>query len=246
MPDAEPTDDEIAAMIAAESAPSPAPAGHFSYYDWLVTLTNYDLLQIFAGTGAGKTKVALLFANRIAVEGRKVLYLDSERNLDQATIDAAPFNYEYIASMDDLFKRVQRFRREEWDVIIIDSPTIFITEMWFGRRQDEHGKLLQELQAIYGALKRHCHNKRACSIITGQPTSTMVENVRDVMGDKAAFFVKECIYIEYDQNPEGGAIKRQMIFQKSRNHAPLTPICELVIDENGAHLDEGKLAAVLG
>jgi len=80
--------------------------------DLIARYTGNDVIEVFGNTGSGKSKFAMTAAREAIAAGKKVFYLDTERNLTQADIrDLKGCEYKYTPGIEEIEKIVQDLPR---------------------------------------------------------------------------------------------------------------------------------------
>jgi hypothetical protein len=254
-----PTDEELMNALETEAPPNPVPTppaapkkkdGQFSMWEFLSKVIGYGNCEIFGDTGSGKTKTCIQIALDCSSEGKKVLYVDTEGNLNSGNIDIikqAKIDYRCIADGKDLY-RLKKDTIIPYDLIIIDSATLTITGTWAEQKSNEHGDTLQRFQGMMYKFMVECLiSKKHIVIITGQPTSTMMQSVPTIgpMGDKVNFMIKEIYYVRAPRDPNGFVTSRTMVAWRCRSFQDGTIITKITTKQFGADLDKDIMADLL-
>lgn len=157
-----------------------------------------DILEIFGDSGACKTKLAVLLALEGKRDGKKVRFVDTERNLRKAEIQALGDSYQYLPSISDIDGFCKNLPKEP-EVIIIDSVGYPLLTEWARLTSEKKGEVLTKLIAWKGELKDWAINGNKLVIITNQPDSDFMKGkdyINRPFGDKARFASKEIWVIE--------------------------------------------------
>ncbi len=201
-------EDDLAALeeMMAEESETPAPTTGDGPYGKFYNLGAGGVVNLFGDTGVGKTKMAIQVAIDAAKRGFVAVYADLEGNIHRSVIDEmvnAGVTYLHETQLSKVRKTM---RRDEFDLLVVDSVTHHITGMWFETNQHEHGRLLQEVQNFVFLLREKARDRNALAIIISQPVSDFGGRSLAPMGDKMGFFCKETYYLEQgvDNDPSKG------------------------------------------
>ena len=152
-----------------------------------------DVLEVFGDTGSGKSKFALTVAREAIAAGKKVYYLDTERNLTDADIKSLKgCEYKYTPVIEEIDKLVQKL--PQVDVVIIDSIGFPVLTSYARLSVKQKGDALLKLIAIFGDLKKWAYLNNGIAIVTNQPESEFNKEPGHVLrpfGDKSQFAAKE-------------------------------------------------------
>lgn len=157
-----------------------------------------DILEIFGDSGACKTKLAVLLALEGKRDGKKVRFVDTERNLRKAEIASLGDSYQYLPGINDLDNFCKKLPQEP-EIIIIDSVGYPILTEWARMKSEDKGNALTKLIAWKGDLKDWAINNNKLAIITNQPDSDFMKGkdyINRPFGDKARFASKEIWVLE--------------------------------------------------
>ncbi len=230
---------ELEAEAAAQAPPPPTPSPRAeppaipsgSAYALFRGLTGNDILGIFADTGAGKSKIVSTLALEAARAGQKVLFWDLEGNLHPSLLKAfreAGIDYRRVKRLSEVYRNL----KDKADLMVVDSATLQITGRWFFEGQNERGKILQEVQGLYQVVKDWCETKGGMAIIVSQPVSEFGGRGLGPMGDKARFFIKEELYLDYERE-EMTVKRRDLRVFKSRVLPEGTMVCTVKTTATG-------------
>ena len=209
-------EDDFAALEAlmADDSETPAPKMGNGPFGMFYNIGAGGVVNLFGDTGVGKTKMAIQVSIDAAKRGFTAVYADLEGNIHQSVVDSmVEAGVTYIHELR-LGKVRKALRREEFDILIVDSVTHHITGMWYETNQHEHGRLLQEVQNFVFWLREKARERNALAIIISQPVSDFGGRSLSPMGDKMGFFCKETYYLEQPNEKEPS--KGQMTVFKSR------------------------------
>ena len=152
-----------------------------------------DVMQIFGNTGAGKSKFGLEAARQATTAGKKVYYLDTERNLtDEDVASLTGCTYKYTPVLDEIDKLVQNLPAV--DVVILDSIGFPVLTTYARLSMKQKGDALLQLIAIFGDLKTWAYKNNGVAIVTNQPESEFNKEKGHIFrpfGDKSQFACKE-------------------------------------------------------
>lgn len=152
-----------------------------------------DVLEVFGDTGSGKSKFALAVAKEAIASGKKVYYLDTERNLtpdDIASLKGCEYKYTpMIEEIDSICQKLPNV-----DVVIIDSIGFPVLTTFARMKVKQKGDALLRLIAIFGDLKQWAYKNNGVAIVTNQPESEFNKDPNHILrpfGDKSQFAAKE-------------------------------------------------------
>jgi len=129
-----------------------------------------DVLQVFGDTGAGKSKFCLETAREAIAAGKKVYYLDTERNLtDEDVASLSGCTYKYTPILNEIDEIVQKLPAV--DVVILDSIGFPVLTKYARLSMKQKGDALLQLIAIFGDLKTWAYINNGVAIVTNQPES---------------------------------------------------------------------------
>lgn len=152
-----------------------------------------DVLEVFGDTGTGKSRFALTVAKEAIAAGKKVYYLDTERNLTKADIASLKgCEYKYTPVIEEIDQLVRKLPAV--DVVIIDSIGFPVLTSYARLSMKQKGDALLKLIAIFGDLKKWAYLNNGVAIVTNQPESEFNKEPGHVLrpfGDKSQFAAKE-------------------------------------------------------
>ncbi len=179
-------------VVTQEDKPIEAPAKS-SILDLIRGYVGNDVLEVFGDTGSGKSKFALTVAREAIEAGKRVYYLDTERNLTDADIKSLKgCEYKYTPVIEEIDKLVQKLPAV--DVVIIDSIGFPVLTSYARLSVKQKGDALLKLIAIFGDLKKWAYLNNGVAIVTNQPESEFNKSPDHVLrpfGDKSQFAAKE-------------------------------------------------------
>ena len=164
-------------------------------YRTVLSIVGHDVLELFGDTGTGKTTFAFALAIGALQEGKKVIYIDTERNIDEHLINRLKvlgLEYHYFTSISDVLNFLNN--RPKADVYILDSIGMPALRHFAKANAKEKGDMLLKAIAISGLLKDLSRENNALVLITNQPESEFGKGVgvdRAPFGDKHVFDIKE-------------------------------------------------------
>ena len=182
--------------VLAVSEPSQACAPTENKGNILDLIQKYvgnDVLQVFGDTGAGKSKFCFEVAMQAIATGKKVYYLDTERNLTDADVaHLKGCDYHYTPVLDEIDKIVQNLPAV--DVVILDSIGFPVLTTYARLSMKQKGDALLKLIAIFGDLKTWAYKNNGVAVVTNQPESEFNKEKGHIFrpfGDKSQFACKE-------------------------------------------------------
>jgi RecA/RadA recombinase len=224
--------------VEKPSQPSPA-AGKKStpLLDLIHGYVGNDVLEVFGDTGSGKSKFALAVAREAIAAGKKVYYLDTERNLTPADIAGMKgCEYKYTPVIEEIDKLTQNLPAA--DVVIIDSIGFPVLTAFARMDTKKKGDALLKLIAIFGDLKKWAYAHNGVAIVTNQPESEFnkaQDHVLRPFGDKSQFAAKEIWKTEImDRKPAYTNIRISAFRSRSVGHR--TKIADMKITGNGVEV----------
>ena len=211
---------------------SPNPPG-----DILGLIEKYvgnDVLEVFGDTGSGKSKFALETARQAVAAGKKVFFLDTEKNLTEA--DIASLNgcqYKYTPVLSEIADIVANLPAV--DVVILDSIGFPVLTTYARLSTKQKGDALLELIAIFGDLKTWAYKNNGVAIVTNQPESEFNKKPDHVLrpfGDKSQFAAKEIWKTEFIQRAPN-LTKSKIVAFRSRSVGQRKQIAIMEITSQG-------------
>ena len=196
-----------------------------------------DVLEVFGDTGSGKSKFAMAVAKEAIASGKKVFYLDTERNLTETDIkDLKGCEYKYTPIIDEIDRIVQKLPKV--DVVIIDSIGFPVLTAYARMSMKQKGDALLKLIAIFGDLKVWAYLNNGVVLVTNQPESEFNKAPNHVLrpfGDKSQFAAKEIWKTEImDRKPAYTNIHISAFRSRSVGHR--TKIADMKISSSGVEL----------
>jgi RecA/RadA recombinase len=205
--------------------------------DMISSYVGNDVLEIFGDTGSGKSKFVLEVAREALVTGKKVFYLDTERNLTKTDVEGLKgCQYRYTPVMDEIDSIAQNLPKV--DVVIIDSIGFPILTTFARMSVKQKGDALLKLIAIFGDLKTWAYKNNGVVIVTNQPESDFNKDKGHVIrpfGDKSQFAAKEIWKTEFvSRRPD--CTKTRINAFRSRSVGHGTRIADMEINSEGVEV----------
>ncbi len=169
-------------------------------FDFIKNIVGSDVLEVFGDTGTGKSKFVHALALEAINSGKKVFFLDTERNLSSADISKLNGTYKYTPVFEEIKKITQNLPAV--DLVIIDSVGLPILTKFARMSMKEKGNALLDLIALMGDLKEWAYRHNGMAVVTNQPESEFAKPEgyeRKPFGDKSCFATKEIWHIASTQ-----------------------------------------------
>lgn len=237
--DTESLSNDDPAKVTAEMVNAPqvlTPTGN-TLLDLLQQYVGDDVMQVFGDTGTGKSKFALEVAREAIAAGKKVYYLDTERNLtteDIASLQGC--DYKYTPVLDEIDKIVQNLPAV--DVVILDSIGFPVLTSYARLSMKQKGDALLKLIAIFGDLKIWAYRNNGVAVVTNQPESEFGKDKGHIFrpfGDKSQFACKEIWKTEFEhRSPNETRVSIKSF--RSRSMGQRTKIASLKITDAGVEV----------
>jgi hypothetical protein len=196
-----------------------------------------DVLEVFGDTGSGKSKFTMAVAKEVIASGKKVFYLDTERNLTETDIAGLKgCEYKYTPVIEEIDSVCQKL--PSVDVVIVDSIGFPILTSYARLSVKQKGDALLKLIAIFGDLKSWAYRNNGIVIVTNQPESEFnkaPDHVLRPFGDKSQFAAKEIWKTEIVERKPAYTNIRISAF-RSRSVGYRTRIADMRISANGVEL----------
>ena len=205
--------------------------------DLLQQYVGDDVMQVFGDTGTGKSKFALEVAREAIAAGKKVYYLDTERNLTTEDIDSLKgCEYKYTPVLDEIDKIVQNLPAV--DVVILDSIGFPVLTSYARLSMKQKGDALLKLIAIFGDLKIWAYRNNGVAVVTNQPESEFGKEKGHIFrpfGDKSQFACKEIWKTEFEhRSPNETRVSIKSF--RSRSMGQRSKIASLKITDAGVEV----------
>lgn len=210
-------------------------------YNLMLEIAGHDVVEIFGPSGSGKTSSALLVAGEALKQGKRVIYIDTEMNLDEnhvASLQEAGLEYYYMTDVGEILEFLRR--DPQFDVFILDSLGMPILRKFAMANAKERGEMLLKAIAISGKLKELSKRNHALVLITNQPESEFGKSVSQTalapFGDKHIFDIKEIWRSTIRARGVGSPTIISVWAWRSRKFAYGTEIYKLAITDSGIKL----------
>ena len=225
-----------AEMVTVGSTQALTPTGN-TLLDLLQQYVGDDVMQVFGDTGTGKSKFALEVAREAIAAGKKVYYLDTERNLTTEDIDSLKgCEYKYTPVLDEIDKIVQKLPAV--DVVILDSIGFPVLTSYARLSMKQKGDALLKLIAIFGDLKIWAYRNNGVAVVTNQPESEFGKEKGHIFrpfGDKSQFACKEIWKTEFEhRSPTETKVSIKSF--RSRSMGQRSKIASLKITDAGVEV----------
>jgi RecA/RadA recombinase len=162
-------------------------------YEKLLAFIGFDVVELFGGSGTGKSSFVYAVALDALKLGKKVYFLDAERNLN---VDETPAGMTYYYTPD--YNMILNYARNlpKADLYVLDSLGMSVLPMYAEAPMDQQGKMLLKAVSLMEYFKLATYRHNALALITNQPVSAfgktgVAEEDLRPWGDKAIFLVKE-------------------------------------------------------
>ena len=161
-------------------------------YEKVINIVGFDIFQVFGESGTCKTTFALELAKSAIKQGKKVVYIDTERNVTDI-----PNGIEYYYAPE--IEKISDFLRNppKADVYILDSVGFALVGEIAEKGRKHIQDLIQKVQAWAYILKKMTYRHKALALLVNQPKSTYRAgenvNIEEVppVGGKLIFGTKE-------------------------------------------------------
>ena len=228
--------DHVNVPAAPDATRALTPTGN-TLLDLLQQYVGDDVMQVFGDTGTCKSKFALEVAREAIAAGKKVYYLDTERNL--TTEDIASLKgceYKYTPVLDEIDKIVQNLPAV--DVVILDSIGFPVLTSYARLSMKQKGDALLKLIAIFGDLKIWAYRNNGVAVVTNQPESEFNKEKGHIFrpfGDKSQFACKEIWKTEFEhRSPTETKVSIKSF--RSRSMGQRSKIASLKITDTGVEV----------
>jgi len=206
--------------------------------DLINSYVGNDVLEIFGDTGSGKSKFALKVAQDAIAAGKKVFYLDTERNLTDADIASLKnCEYRYTPILDEVDRIVQKL--PDADVVIVDSIGFPVLTSFARLSVKQKGDALLKLIAIFGDLKAWAYKNNGIAVVTNQPESEFNKSQDHILrpfGDKSQFAAKEIWKTTISERTSSKTKINIMAF-RSRSVGHKTRIANMEVTSSGVTVE---------
>jgi len=130
------------------------------------SIAGNDTVMIFGPSGSGKTTFCLALAYEAIKNKLKVIYLDTERNLNNPP---GELDYHYLPDLREVYAYVKAMPKA--NIAIIDSLSTPIITAYSSANMADKGAMLLKATELSGQLKLWTWRNEALAVVTNQPTS---------------------------------------------------------------------------
>jgi RecA/RadA recombinase len=161
-------------------------------YEKLLSIVGMDVVEIFGPSGSGKSTFAYMVVLDALKLGKKVFFLDAERNLN---LDKIPEGLDYRYTPD--YNMILNIARNlpPADLYVLDSLGMSVLPMYAEAPMDRRGLMLLKAISLMEYFKLATYRNKALAIITNQPISSFGKQTPEdelrPWGDKAIYMTKE-------------------------------------------------------
>jgi len=221
-----------------------------------------DAFEIFGNSGSGKTTFAVELAKEYLAKGKKVLYIDTEKNIRVKPPEK--MEYAYAPSFDEMYsilvKNTDKGKlvnldavkdnidkalglTKKYDLVVLDSMGLPILGKFALMDMRQKGVILLACEAISALLKHYSHKHSSLVLVTNQPQSEMRKSSNPYavlwpFGEKSAFFYKEIWKTRLVTSRYADGFTKCYIELFRGSLGPRgTPLFELKISNNGIKID---------
>ena len=204
----------------------------------LIDIAGYDTIQVFGPSGSGKTTFVTAIAMEAVKHDRKVVYIDSERNVTQE-IDYDNFTYFYSPSLSDIINRAANLPAA--DLYVLDSIGFPVLSQFSLADMKRRGDMLLKCVTLTHYLKLATFKHKAVAIVTNQPQSAFGKGVGldelQPFGDKAMYGYKE-IWRTYLEKADSDETVCSIRAWRSRKFGRGKELFRLRISNGGVKIEE--------
>jgi hypothetical protein len=177
-------------------------------YEKVLSIVGADVVELFGDSGSGKSTFAYMVALDALKLGKKVYFLDAERNLN---LEKVPENMTYYYTPD--YNAILNYARNlpQADLYVLDSLGMSVLPMYAEAPMDKRGAMLLKAISLMEYFKMATYRNNALAIIVNQPVSSFgktgvsAEELRP-FGDKSIFLVKEVWRTSVVESREGETV----------------------------------------
>jgi hypothetical protein len=162
-------------------------------YEKLLSIVGADTLMVFGPSGSGKSTFAYMVALDALRSGKRVYFLDAERNLN---LEKVPEGMTYHYTPD--YSMILNYARNlpPADLYVLDSLGMSVLPMYAEAPMDKRGMMLLKAISLMEYFKLATYRNKALAIIVNQPISSFGKQVSEEeslrpWGDKAIYLTKE-------------------------------------------------------
>jgi hypothetical protein len=162
-------------------------------YEKLLAFAGSDVIELFGGSGTGKSSFAYAVTLDALKLGKKVYFLDAERNLNMGEVPAG-MTYYYTPDYNMILNYARNLPKA--DLYVLDSLGMSVLPMYAEAPMDQQGKMLLKAVSLMEYFKLATYKHNALALVSNQPVSAfgktgVAEEDLRPWGDKAIFLVKE-------------------------------------------------------
>jgi len=158
----------------------------------IAQIAGNDTIQVFGPSGSGKTTFVRAVADNAIHEGKKVVFIDSERNINES-YDIPNLSYFYSPSLNDIINRCANLPKA--DLYVLDSIGFPVLSQFSLADMKRRGDMLLKCVTLTHFLKLATYKHKAVAIVTNQPQSQFgkTAGLDDLQpfGDKSMYGYKE-------------------------------------------------------
>lgn len=209
--------------------------------DQLNQIIDNDIAMIYGETGAGKSKTVKQIALESAQAGKKVKFIDTERNLSKADIAEISKSGKYIynPTWDGLEKEIANIGK--FDLLVVDSIGMPALKHYAGMKLNQKGQAMLDMIGVLGKIKDWCYNNNSIALVTNQNQSAMAaagkqDYILRPFGDKAQYVVKEIWRMSLVESKPDRTLSTLSAY-RSRDLGRFTVIANVIITDKGTKID---------
>ena len=209
-------------------------------YEKLLKIVKSDIVEIFGPSGSGKSTFCYLVSLDALKLGKRVFFLDAERNLDLEPEELPQgFDYRYIPDYNMILNVARNLPQA--DLYVLDSLGMSVLPAFAEASADKKGLMLLKAIALMEYFKLATWRNRALTIITNQPVSpfgkpNVPEEELHPWGDKSIFLVKE-VWRTYIVEAKRERTVCEVRAWRSRRWGKDEPLFRLTITAKGAEVE---------
>ena len=164
-------------------------------YEKLLELVGNDVLELFGPSGSGKSTFCYLVSLDALKLGKKVFFLDAERNLNLKQEELPQgFDYRYTPDYNMILNIARNLPQA--DLYVLDSLGMSVLPAYAEATADKKGMMLLKAISLMEYFKLATWRNKALAIVTNQPISSfgkpgVPEEELRPWGDKAIYMTKE-------------------------------------------------------
>jgi hypothetical protein len=161
-------------------------------YEKLLSIVGMDVVQVFGPSGSGKSTFAYVVALDALKLGKRVFFLDAERNLN---LEKVPEGLDYRYTPD--YNMILNIARNlpPADLYVLDSLGMSVLPMYAEAPMDKRGAMLLKAISLMEYFKLATYRNKALALVVNQPISSFGKQAPEEelrpWGDKAIYMSKE-------------------------------------------------------